>query len=183
MKHYIIYILMLLVALPVYAQDNHMHSNHHTMGQMDMPMHQIVMNKSLLKVCPYSVMTSENTELIGQYQNKTYHFCNPDIARLFNNNPKYYESKIKTINLNASQFKFDPAKITINKGDIVQLLVTSKDVTHGIYIKAYKINIPIKKGEKKVIEFIANKSGIFTILCSVYCGSGHHKMKATLVVK
>lgn len=183
MKHYIIYILILLLALPVYAQDDHMHSNHHTMGQMDMPMHQNVMHKSLLKICPYSVMTSENKELIGQYQNKTYHFCNPDIAKLFNSNPKYYSSKIKTINLNASQFKFVPATIIVNKNDIVQLIVTSKDVKHGIYIKAYKINVPINKGEKKVIEFVANKKGKFTIQCSVYCGPGHHNMKATLVVK
>ena len=37
--------------------------------------------------------------------------------------------------------------------------------------------------ETKKIEFIADKSGEFSILCSVYCGKGHHEMKAKLIVE
>ncbi len=92
-------------------------------------------------------------------------------------------TKPKVFNIQTSQFKFTPSTITVNQNDHVRLIVTSKDVPHGIYIKAYKINVPFKKGEKKVINFVANKKGTFPILCSVYCGSGHHDMTGKLIVK
>jgi cytochrome c oxidase subunit 2 len=33
-----------------------------------------------------------------------------------------------------------------------------------------------------VIEFTPDKAGEFTLHCSVFCGFGHHGMKARLVV-
>ncbi len=89
----------------------------------------------------------------------------------------------KTFNVKASQFKFSPSTITVRKNDTVRLILTSKDVTHGLYIKAYKINMRVKKGEKKTIKFVANKTGRFPFVCSVYCGSGHRVMKGMLIVK
>ncbi len=41
----------------------------------------------------------------------------------------------------------------------------------------------VKKGEVKIIEFPADKSGVFDIVCSVYCGEGHSGMKAKLIVE
>lgn len=117
------------------------------------------------------------------YQDKRYYFCCPDCIEEFKKDPEKYLSKIEEINLEAYQFGFSPELIEVKKDDIVRLVATSRDVTHGIYIKEYDINVPVKKGEIKKIEFIANQAGEFDILCSVYCGRGHHNMKAKLVVK
>lgn len=93
------------------------------------------------------------------------------------------EAQVKEINLEAYQFRFSPETITVNKGDIVKIHATSRDVPHGVFIKEYGINEKVEKGKITDIEFTADKSGEFDIICSVYCGQGHQNMKAKLVVK
>ncbi|NQU17062.1 MAG: cupredoxin domain-containing protein [Candidatus Saganbacteria bacterium] len=85
--------------------------------------------------------------------------------------------------LDAYQFDFYPKEIKVKKGDRVRIFATSRDVKHGVYIGEFNINVPVKKGEVKIIEFIADKAGTFDILCSVYCGKGHRVMKAKLIVE
>lgn len=94
-----------------------------------------------------------------------------------------HEMGAKEIKLAAFQFGFSPDPVVVKKGDIVMLEITSSDVPHGVYIKEYGINIPVKKGEIRKIEFLADKEGSFDIVCSVFCGSGHSKMKGRLVVE
>jgi len=133
-------------------------------------------------ICP--VMKGEaSKDYSYTYEGKTYYFCCPSCIEEFKKDPEKYISKIKEINLEAYQFGFSPDTITVKKDDIVKIYATSRDVNHGIYIKDYNINVPVEKGEVKKIEFIADKSGEFEILCSVYCGRGHHDMKAKLIVE
>ncbi len=133
-------------------------------------------------ICP--VMHKEaSKEYSYAYKGKTYYFCCPACIGEFKKNPDKYISRIKEINLEAFQFGFSPDKITVKKGDIVKLDATSRDVTHGLYIKEYGINVRLKKGETKKIEFVADKTGEFDILCSIYCGRKHHDMKAKLIVE
>ncbi|MEK7376662.1 MAG: cupredoxin domain-containing protein [Candidatus Margulisiibacteriota bacterium] len=93
------------------------------------------------------------------------------------------ESPTKEITFEAYMHGYSPDKIIVKKDALVRLSATSRDVSHGIYIKEYGINEQIKKGETKTIEFIADKAGKFNILCSVYCGAGHNKMKGILIVE
>lgn len=133
-------------------------------------------------VCP--VMKGEATEKYSyEYDGKTYYFCCPSCIDTFKADPEKYISKIREFNFEAYQFGYSPERIEVKKGDIVRLLATSRDVPHGIYIKGYNINVTVKKDEIKKIEFIADKAGDFDILCSVYCGRGHHDMRAVLAVK
>ncbi|MDD5686632.1 MAG: cupredoxin domain-containing protein [Elusimicrobia bacterium] len=134
-------------------------------------------------VCP--VMPNEKASEKNSYiyKNKTYYFCCPDCLGKFKSDPEKYISKIKDINLEAYQYGFSPDIIVVKKGDIVKLTVTSRDVPHGVCIKNYGIKVVVKKGEYKKIEFFADKSGKFDIICSVYCGEGHSKMKSKLIVE
>lgn len=92
-------------------------------------------------------------------------------------------AQISEFDLEAYQHGYSPERLVVKKGNIVKLHATSRDVPHGIFIKEYGINVPVKKGSVEEIEFVADKAGEFDILCSVYCGSGHHSMKAKLVVE
>ncbi len=94
-----------------------------------------------------------------------------------------YEGDHKDIKLEAFQSGFSPDPVKVKKGDMVRLEITSRDVTHGVFIKEYGINVPVKKGEIKRVEFLADKAGEFDIICSVFCGSGHSKMRGRLVVE
>lgn len=97
--------------------------------------------------------------------------------------PQEDVSKIKEINLEAYQYGFSPDPVVVKKGDMVKFDISSRDVTHGVYIKEYGINVVVKKGEHKKAEFLADKEGNFEIVCSVYCGSGHSGMKGRLIVE
>ena len=117
------------------------------------------------------------------YEDKTYYFCCSMCIEDFKKDPQKYISKIKEIKLEAFQFGFSPDPLVVKKGDIVKLTITSRDVAHGVNIKEYGINITVTKQEPKRIEFYADKTGKFDIVCSVYCGPGHSKMKGKLIVE
>lgn len=134
-------------------------------------------------VCDAKTFPQADSTLKVEYKNKTYEFCSPTAAKLFKQDPSHLANKIKIIKLTASRYKFVPNSIVVNRGDIVRLIATSTDVTHGIFIKDYNVDVPISKGEKKIIEFIADKTGDFTLHCSVYCGPGHMNMKSNFKVQ
>lgn len=90
---------------------------------------------------------------------------------------------VRIIELKASKFKFEPEPIVVKKGERVRLVATSTDVTHGIAIPEFKINLVIPTGKTSSIEFTADKEGTFRTHCSVFCGLGHGKMRGTFVVK
>ena len=101
----------------------------------------------------------------------------------FKKDPQKYASKFKEVKLEAYQYGFFPDPLIVKKGDIVTLNISSRDVTHGVYIKEYGINVRVSKGAPLKIEFFADKPGTFDIICSVYCGSGHSDMKGRLIVQ
>jgi len=118
------------------------------------------------------------TAQIGCAQN------NPaDVQKNIKNDQEKNTAFVKVIKLEAFQYGFSPDPVIVKKGEKVRLEITSRDVTHGVYIKEYGIKETVSKGEKKEVEFTAEKSGTFEIICSVYCGSGHSGMKGKLVVQ
>jgi cytochrome c oxidase subunit 2 len=90
---------------------------------------------------------------------------------------------VKTIDLTASRFKFDPATISVVEGDSVQLRLRSADRDHAFAIKAFRVKTVIPKGGDVVtVEFVADKTGTFDFTCAEYCGTGHSAMKGRLIV-
>ncbi len=84
----------------------------------------------------------------------------------------------------ASRYRFDPARVEVRQGDVVELVLRSLDTDHGIAIKAYGVKVAIPKGGERVgVSFVANQPGTFPFECSEYCGSGHRQMKGELVVE
>jgi len=83
----------------------------------------------------------------------------------------------------ASRYKFEPARIEVRQGDIVELVLRSADTDHGFAIKALAVKVAIPKGGEAVgVSFVASRPGTFPIECSEYCGSGHKRMRGELVV-
>ena len=89
----------------------------------------------------------------------------------------------KVIQMVARDYEFEPNTITVKKGDKVRLIITATDRKHGIKIEGYDIDQVLNVGDPTTIEFTADKAGTFEFKCSVYCGSGHRKMKGKLVVE
>jgi heme/copper-type cytochrome/quinol oxidase subunit 2 len=97
--------------------------------------------------------------------------------------PAPADAPVKTFEVAASRYKFDPGNFEVDEGDRVVLKVRSLDVAHGLVVKEFAAKAAIPKGGEVVtLEFVASKAGTYAIECSEYCGRGHKGMKGQLVV-
>jgi len=92
------------------------------------------------------------------------------------------QAPAQRIEIVAKRFDFVPGDVTVKKGVPVTIVLTSKDVDHGLKFKDFNVVLNVKKGETKEITFTPDKAGTFVGQCSVFCGSGHGAMKMTLHV-
>ena len=95
---------------------------------------------------------------------------------------------VREIELKAYQFFWTPDLIVVNQGEKVRLTISTNDVPHGFEIEGYKIpdydfETKIEKDNPLVIEFTADKKGVWEFLCSIYCGAGHGGMKGIFVIR
>lgn len=98
------------------------------------------------------------------------------------------ENGVRTINIKAYQFYFEPELIIVNKGEKVRIIVEAMDVPHGFEIEGfmipdYNIETVIRKGFPLTVEFIADEKGVWDFICTIYCGFGHSTMKGTFVIR
>lgn len=89
----------------------------------------------------------------------------------------------RIIDVTVSRYAFSPDRIEVRVGERVRLNVVSADGTHGFQVKALGLNAGIPAGGRTVtVELTPKQVGTFEINCSEYCGRGHRRMKASLVV-
>ena len=97
--------------------------------------------------------------------------------------PKPAEPPVHEIKVSAKKYEYSPAEIRVKQGERVRLLLTATDRKHGFEIKELGVKTELLKGKETVVEFTADKPGVFQIKCSVFCGFGHGGMRAQLVVE
>jgi len=90
---------------------------------------------------------------------------------------------VRTIDVTLSRYAFSPERIEIGRGETVRLNVVSADGPHGFEVKALGLNVRVPtRGTAETLELTPTEAGTFPVTCSVYCGSGHGRMKAWLIV-
>jgi len=82
----------------------------------------------------------------------------------------------------AKRFEFTPSEITLKKGEPVILVLTSKDVQHGLKLDAFNQVVIAKKGASSQVQFTPAEVGTFIAQCASFCGAGHGSMKLTVHV-
>ena len=82
----------------------------------------------------------------------------------------------------ASSFKSTPATIRVSAGDHVPIDLVSKDVVHGLYVDGYDVSVTADPGRTASLSFVANRTGMFRLRCSVTCGAMHPFMIGKLHV-
>jgi heme/copper-type cytochrome/quinol oxidase subunit 2 len=90
---------------------------------------------------------------------------------------------VRVVEVEAYKFGFSPENIVVQQGEKVKIVLTTRDVTHGILASDLNINMKVVPGQKSVAEFFADSKGNFPFRCNVYCGSGHSKMKGLIIVE
>ena len=90
---------------------------------------------------------------------------------------------IRTIDVALSRYAFSPERIEVRLGEPVRLNVVSMDGTHGFQVKALGLNVRTPgRGMPVTIDLTPREAGTFRISCSEFCGSGHSRMQAWLIV-
>ena len=92
------------------------------------------------------------------------------------------ETQPRRIEVTAKRFSFDPAQLTLKKGEPVVLVLKSLDVAHGLRFRELGVDVKVGKGGTSEVQFTPEKAGDFVGHCSVFCGGGHGSMKLTLHV-
>jgi cytochrome c oxidase subunit 2 len=95
----------------------------------------------------------------------------------------YGAEESRAIVITAKRFEFVPSTITLKKGETVKLVVTSEDVTHGLFIRPLKIDTDLTPGKTEELSVTPQTAGTFTAICHHFCGAGHGNMKLTVVVE
>jgi cytochrome c oxidase subunit 2 len=88
----------------------------------------------------------------------------------------------RRVEVTAKRYAFDPAVITLKKGEPVLLVLKSADVPHGVRFRELGVEVKAPKGGTSQIQFTPDKTGDFVGHCFVFCGEGHGTMALTLHV-
>jgi nitrous-oxide reductase len=92
-----------------------------------------------------------------------------------------------TVKMVAVRSSFEPNKIEVTQGDRVKIYITNIEQTtdelHGFGLNEHNINVVIDPGETKIVEFVADKTGVFPYYCTNFCSALHQEMQGYLLVK
>jgi len=92
------------------------------------------------------------------------------------------QPKEKVIKIVAKRFKYTPGKLTLKKGAPVILEFTSEDVAMGFNLPDFNLRSDMLPGKVMRVRFVPDKTGTFTFLCDIFCGTGHEEMHGQLAV-
>lgn len=76
-------------------------------------------------------------------------------------------------------YRWEPGTVVVNEGDTVNLeIIGINGKEHPTRVEGYDLSSVVKRGEVKRLTFVANKPGIFRIICETHKPT----MQADLVV-
>ena len=88
----------------------------------------------------------------------------------------------RIVAVDVDNFTFAPNAITAKKGENVTVRLTGVDGSHGFAIPELGVNAAVAAGASVDVTLPTDRTGTFTFLCSVPCGSGHKDMNGTITI-
>ena len=92
------------------------------------------------------------------------------------------QPKPRIIPVVARKFTYEPAELTLKVNEPVVFRLTTQDVVMGFSVPDFAVRATIVPGQTVEVLMTPTKTGEFTFLCDVFCGSGHEEMEGTLHV-
>lgn len=97
--------------------------------------------------------------------------------------PQRQGSSSRPFAIVATRYRFEPARIEVNEGDLVAIELRSADIAHSLTIEAYRIAKRVGPGQSVSFEFRAERPGTFPFLCDLKAEDGCRKMRGELIVR
>jgi plastocyanin len=94
------------------------------------------------------------------------------------------QGQVREITVVGNQYAFSPARIEVQKDDLVRITFTAQDLAHSFTIDTpYRISKRAANGQSVVFEFRADEAGRFTYYCNLTQDERCKQMKGELVVR
>jgi heme/copper-type cytochrome/quinol oxidase subunit 2 len=85
--------------------------------------------------------------------------------------------------IDGDHFAFSPARIEVNRDDVVKITFTAKDIAHSFTIDNYRIAKRAAAGQTVTFEFRADQPGSHRFYCNLTTDERCKRMEGTLVVR
>lgn len=89
----------------------------------------------------------------------------------------------RQVKVDVANWSFTPSTIRAKQGEDVTLVLRGESGTHGFAIPALGINMSIGAGETKTVILPTALKGTYDLFCSIPCGSGHARMRGSVVIE
>lgn len=86
------------------------------------------------------------------------------------------------VRITARRFAYEPAQVTLVRGQPVVLELVSLDRSHGFRAPTLNLRADIPEGGAARVRLVPERAGRFFFACDVFCGSGHEEMEGEIVV-
>lgn len=73
------------------------------------------------------------------------------------------------------------ATMYVPVGRPVKLVMTSRDVIHSFFVPEFRLKQDVVPGRMTTMWFEATAPGVYPILCTEYCGTGHSTMRGKVI--
>ena len=93
------------------------------------------------------------------------------------------QGQTREFTISGRDHRFAPARIEVQKDDLVKITFTAEDIPHGFTIDPYRISKRAGAGQSVTFEFRADQTGTFEFYCNLKQDERCRDMKGQLVVR
>ncbi len=91
--------------------------------------------------------------------------------------------KVVEVSVDGDHFGFSPARIEVQKDDLVKITFHGHDIAHSFTVDAYRIAKRAPPGQSVVFEFRADQTGSFPYYCNLSIDEKCKQMKGEIIVR
>jgi plastocyanin len=94
------------------------------------------------------------------------------------------QGQLREFQVVGDHYTFSPSTIAVNRGDVVKITFTARDIAHSFTIDGpYRISKRAAAGQAVTFEFRADAPGPHTFYCNLSADPKCKDMKGTLTVR
>ena len=93
------------------------------------------------------------------------------------------QGQVREFHISGRAYAFAPARIEVQKDDLVKITFTAADIAHSFTVDSYRIAKRAGGGQTVVFEFRADQTGTFPFYCNLTQDDKCRQMKGELIVR
>ena len=93
------------------------------------------------------------------------------------------QAATREFTIDGDHFAFSPARLEVNRDDVVKITFTAKDIPHSFTLDDYRIAKRAAAGQTVTFEFRADRPGAHRFYCNLTTDDRCKRMEGVLVVR